>query len=111
MSDLLNDFINQCATDSVNAVRDDEHMTRAQWEAREEIDAAEAAEAAERAHRFREDEPAQADAHRAITTDLLDLIEDFLDDYADVRDGSYGESVPNRAMNLLNQLRDEMGRG
>ena len=44
-----------------------------------------------------------------VSFDLIEKIEDFLDDYADVRDGSYGEQTPNRAMSLLNQLQREIG--
>ncbi len=39
-----------------------------------------------------------------------DEIEDFLDNYADVKDGSYGEQMPNRAMGLLSELRRACGK-
>jgi hypothetical protein len=47
-----------------------------------------------------------------LTSDLDDAIQDvleFLDDQADVVDGSYGEQHPNRAMTLASRLREAIG--
>lgn len=45
-----------------------------------------------------------------VGLDLLWSIEEFLDDYSDVKDGPEGP-VPNRAMSLLNQVREVLGEG
>ncbi len=37
--------------------------------------------------------------------DLLTEIEEFLADYSDVVDGSYGESRPNKAMQLITEIK------
>jgi hypothetical protein len=38
------------------------------------------------------------------TIDLLNEVAEFLEGQADVRDGSYGEQVPNRAMSLMAEV-------
>jgi hypothetical protein len=38
------------------------------------------------------------------TIDLLNDVAEFLEGQADVRDGSYGEQVPNRAMSLMAEV-------
>ena len=46
-------------------------------------------------------------------SELLDDIEAYLDNRADVRDGGYGQPIPNTAMRLLGRLeaaRKEMGK-
>jgi len=42
-----------------------------------------------------------------ISSGLLDEIREYLDNRADVRDGSYGESFPNEAMSLCSRLDSE----
>jgi hypothetical protein len=44
------------------------------------------------------------------TIDLLNELAEFLGDYADVRDGAYGEQVPNQAMHLQNSVEREIER-
>jgi hypothetical protein len=38
------------------------------------------------------------------TTDLLNRVLEFLDNYVDVVDGDYGEPRPNRAMSLTTEV-------
>lgn len=45
----------------------------------------------------------------SVSVDLLREILDFLDDHSDVRDGSYGEPMPNKAMSLMSELLRETG--
>jgi hypothetical protein len=40
----------------------------------------------------------------SYTVSLLEEVAEFLEDQADVRDGSYGEQVPNRAMSLMAEV-------
>jgi hypothetical protein len=42
--------------------------------------------------------------------DLLHELEEFLGDRADIRDGYYGEPVPDKSMQLLNAVRWEIAR-
>jgi hypothetical protein len=44
------------------------------------------------------------------TIDLLNELAEFLGDYADVRDGAYGEQVPNQAMHLQSVVEREIER-
>jgi hypothetical protein len=44
------------------------------------------------------------------TIDLLNEVAEFLGDYADVRDGSDGEQVPNHAMHLQSVVEREIER-
>jgi hypothetical protein len=44
------------------------------------------------------------------TIDLLNEVAEFLGDYADVRDGAYGEQVPNQAMHLQSVVEREIER-
>lgn len=46
----------------------------------------------------------------ARTVMLLNEIAELLDGYSDVRDGSYGEPQPNRAMVLLQEVEEEIAR-
>jgi hypothetical protein len=41
---------------------------------------------------------------------LLNEIAEFLENQSDVRDGSYGEQIPNRAMSLLQLIEQEIDR-
>jgi hypothetical protein len=44
------------------------------------------------------------------TIDLLNEVAEFLEGQADVRDGAYGEQVPNQAMHLQNSVEREIER-
>jgi hypothetical protein len=43
-----------------------------------------------------------------LTLAVLEDVAEFLEGQADVRDGSYGEQVPNRAMYLLRDVNERI---
>lgn len=43
---------------------------------------------------------------KADLLDLLIRVEDCLDQYSDVKDGDYGEPVPNRAMTMQQEVEE-----